>query len=684
MITKTISTKEDNYMSTRIRHIAVLTMLMCLFATSAHAAQISVEPTYPEVFQGENVTINITVYPEGSEVYGASYTLYFNNTLLNATSQTQGPFLTQDSQSSTVWGNVIDNPNGTIEYSESRMGALDGVTGSGVLTTITFQAIGVEGASLLGISDYNGELLYSTTGPILTSVNNGSVKINETPKFVVSGYVEYDNGDPVPDPDVMITNLNTGEVFVAEANASSNHYQVSTDVTHISSNDVLRFNATDDLGNVTVFDHTVTQDEVAAGGFAQNITLYIPDTTSPIITNISLVLVTKNSATITWETDEVSDSLVKYGTEPGNYTETVYNATDETYHSIERVGLTSNTTYYYVVNSTDPSNNSAQSTESNLTTFAEIIIEIGDVGALPGENVTTPIMIRSAPNVGVVDIILSYNQSVVHVIGTSESDFDFMDVAIDNPSGITRFIAYQITSPGLNGDAKIANVTLVAVGSGAKSSTLNISIIELKDAGPFEIPIPAVEHNGTFAVWEATPPVVLSPTANPPSIPEDTDFYPGWGETSQLNVTVTDESDIKHVTINLSSIGGLSDQPMTRISDTDTWTVTVNASVGSALYNESYLSHNLTVSAVDVLGNVNMSVDIPLTVMLNGDVSENGEVTAYDSMYLTKHRLGLPGFEIMNDRIGEVSGDVAGAVTAYDAMYLAKHVSVESGFELLH
>jgi hypothetical protein len=545
--------------------------------------------------------------------------------------------------------------------------------------------IGEEGISQLNLSDLDLALLYSAPPeyvPVPTTLNNGSVEINETPKFMISGFVEYDNKDPVLDPNVIITNLNTGEVFVAESNASSNHYQVSTDLTHISSNDVLHFNATDNLGNTTVVDHTVTPDEMNAGGFVQNITLYIPDTTPPVITNISLVLVTKNSATITWETDEGGDSLVKYGTEPGNYTETAYNAADETYHSIDLVGLTSNTTYYYVVNSTDPSNNSAQSAESNFATFAEIIIEIGDVGALPGENVTTPIMIRSAPNVGVVDIILSYNQSVVHVIGTSDSDFDFMDVAIDNPSGSTRFIALQIASPGLNGDVKIANVTFVAVGSGAESSALNISIIELKDAGPFEIPIPAVEYNGTFTVWETTPPAVLSPTANPPSIPEDTDFYPGWGETSQLNVTVTDESDIERVTINLSSIGGLSDQSMTRIAGTDTWTITVNASVGTALYNESYLSHNLRVSAVDVLGNVNMSVAIPLTVMLNGDVSENGEVTAYDSMYITKHRLGLSGFEMMNDRIAEVSGN--GMVSSYDAMYLAKHVGVESGFELLH
>ena len=665
-----------------IRYTIVLTMLICLFTTSAHAAQMSVEPIYQEVFHGGNITVNITVYPEGSEVYGASYALYFNNTRFNATSQTQGSFLTQDGESSTVWWNNIDNPNGTVEYSESRMGPDFGVTGTGVLTTITFQAIGVEGVSSLGISDYNGELLYSTYGSLPTSINNGSAKINETPKFVISGFVEYDKAGPVWDPNVTITNLNTGGIFVAETNVSSNHYYVPTDVTHISSNDVLRFNASDDLGNVSEFDHTVTPDEMDAGGFVQNITLYVPDTTPPIITNISLVLVTKNSATITWGTDEVSDSLVKYGTEPGNYTETAYNATDVLHHSIELVGLTSNMTYYYVVNSTDPSSNSAQSAESNFTTFAEIIIEIGDIGVLPGENVTAPIMIRSAPNVGIADIVLSYNQSVVHVIAAPDSDFDFMDAAIDNSSGTTRFIAFQMTSPGLNGDVEIANVTLMAVGSGAESSTLNISVIELKDAGPYEIPIPAVEHNGTFTVWETTPPVVLNPDANPPSIPEDTDFYPGWGETAQLNVTVIDESDIKHVNINLSSIGGVPYQPMTRIAGTDTWTVIVNASTGSAIYNESYLSHNLTVFAADTFGNLNMSVVIPLTVILNGDVSENGEVTAYDAMYIAKHILDRPGFEMMDDRIGEVSG--SGMVTSYDAMYLAKHVAAESGFELLH
>ena len=51
-----------------IRHTLILIILMCLFAASANAAQISVEPAYQEVFHGENVTIDIKVYPEVSEV----------------------------------------------------------------------------------------------------------------------------------------------------------------------------------------------------------------------------------------------------------------------------------------------------------------------------------------------------------------------------------------------------------------------------------------------------------------------------------------------------------------------------------------------------------------------------------------------------------------------------------------
>jgi hypothetical protein len=150
---------------------------MCLLATSAYAAQMSVDPAYQEVFKGDTITVNITVDPEGSSVYCGSYTLHFNNTILNAISQTRGPFLRQDGEDSTEWWNEIDNTTGKVEYSECRTGTLVGVGDPGVLAAITFQVIGDEGFSGLNISDYNGELLYSTTGSIPADINNGSVEV---------------------------------------------------------------------------------------------------------------------------------------------------------------------------------------------------------------------------------------------------------------------------------------------------------------------------------------------------------------------------------------------------------------------------------------------------------------------------------------------------------------------------
>ncbi|MDY6966747.1 MAG: Ig-like domain-containing protein [Halobacteriota archaeon] len=94
----------------------------------------------------------------------------------------------------------------------------------------------------------------------------------------------------------------------------------------------------------------------------------IPDTTPPIITNVTATDITSNSATITWDTDEASDSLVKYGTESGNYMQQKYNLINVTSHSVDLTGLMPGTTYYFVVNSTDLSENSNESEEYNFTT----------------------------------------------------------------------------------------------------------------------------------------------------------------------------------------------------------------------------------------------------------------------------------------------------------------------------
>jgi hypothetical protein len=90
----------------------------------------------------------------------------------------------------------------------------------------------------------------------------------QSTSFMVDGYVSCTNGDPVNDPIVTVTNLNTSEVFIAETNASSNYYQIITGSLNVSAGNVLHFNVSS-----SEFDHPVTQGEMDAGGFEQNATI---------------------------------------------------------------------------------------------------------------------------------------------------------------------------------------------------------------------------------------------------------------------------------------------------------------------------------------------------------------------------------------------------------------------------
>jgi hypothetical protein len=98
----------------------------------------------------------------------------------------------------------------------------------------------------------------------------------------------------------------------------------------------------------------------------------INDTTSPLITNVTVTNITNNSATITWTTDEIADSVVHYGIESVIYTEIESDPLFVTNHSIAVTPLSPETNYYFVVNSTDRSGNSAESSEYRFSTTGTV------------------------------------------------------------------------------------------------------------------------------------------------------------------------------------------------------------------------------------------------------------------------------------------------------------------------
>ncbi len=204
--------------------------------------------------------------------------------------------------------------------------------------------------------------------------------------------------------------------------------------------------------------------------------------------------------------------------------------------------------------------------------------------------------------------------------------------------------------------------------------------------------VPPLTYGSNFIFWTvklapetpagppvpAAPPVCASPAASPGTIPTDTDGSAGWGENAALSVNVTGGSTITSVAVDLSSIGGSSSAAMT--GSGSVWSVTTNASTASPFSGGAYQPVDLTVNATDAVGQTNTTV-ITLTVITNGDVNEDNNVSLPDAQYLARSVLGIPGYT-MHANVADVSGD--GAASLYDAVYLARHAIGVSGYETLH
>jgi hypothetical protein len=170
-------------------------LLTCICQTCVAAgSSVSVSPQTVTVSPGDTFTVDIIVDPDYNEVYGAQCKLYFDGTLLKATNQTEGTFLSHDGADTIAILNGIDNTAGTIEYGETRTGdpaIIGGVIDSGVLTSITFEAIGSErcdlrlDALLADSSAHQIDAVINGGTCNVEGAGKGRFKKNSTPGFGV-------------------------------------------------------------------------------------------------------------------------------------------------------------------------------------------------------------------------------------------------------------------------------------------------------------------------------------------------------------------------------------------------------------------------------------------------------------------------------------------------------------------
>ncbi|MBI2209328.1 MAG: fibronectin type III domain-containing protein, partial [Deltaproteobacteria bacterium] len=92
------------------------------------------------------------------------------------------------------------------------------------------------------------------------------------------------------------------------------------------------------------------------------------DTTAPVISNVASSSVSSNGATITWTTNEPSDSQVEYGTTTAYGNSTPLDPSLVTSHTQTLSALASNTVYHYRVRSSDAAGNLAVSGDFTFAT----------------------------------------------------------------------------------------------------------------------------------------------------------------------------------------------------------------------------------------------------------------------------------------------------------------------------
>lgn len=95
-----------------------------------------------------------------------------------------------------------------------------------------------------------------------------------------------------------------------------------------------------------------------------------PDTDPPVISDVQVLNITSESATVAWVTDEAASSAVDYGLTDAYELGTIESATLVLDHQVALSGLTALTTYHYRVRSSDAGALEAISTDFTFTTAA--------------------------------------------------------------------------------------------------------------------------------------------------------------------------------------------------------------------------------------------------------------------------------------------------------------------------
>ena len=168
----------------------IITLLIILFLVvplnlvHAQAATVQISPSTTTVGVGGNFTVNLTVTGV-TNLAVWEFRVFYPNSILNCTNASEGPFLQEGGSSQYFTFNITNSYNATygcVLLGSTLVGAVPGVSGSGVLANVTFQAIGSGNAILHFDNDPIWNFLLDATppprNPIPYTTADGAVQVS--------------------------------------------------------------------------------------------------------------------------------------------------------------------------------------------------------------------------------------------------------------------------------------------------------------------------------------------------------------------------------------------------------------------------------------------------------------------------------------------------------------------------
>ena len=316
----------------------------------------------------------------------------------------------------TFAGTALNSGAHTLDLSDTTNSCTSDVSNlvSGTVYDIVFR--GRDAAGNFATAVTSSSVTFDNTAPTITSVSSGTAAGSYNTDDVIDIDVTF--SEAVTSTGNVTVTLETGTTdrtctfTMSGGTTGTCDYTVSNTTSDDTSSDLdatISGTIADTAGNA-MSNFTPTT------GLAANEALVI-DTTEPTISSVSASAPDTTSTTITWTTDESSNSKVSYGTATGVYTTNATDASSVTSHSIALSSLTSGTAYFYVAVSADSVGNYSTSTEQTVTTASPVATTVvretssgGRIQIIPYNNVPdnppTPIETIKETAEAIIDYII--------------------------------------------------------------------------------------------------------------------------------------------------------------------------------------------------------------------------------------------------------------------------------------